>query len=41
VDLAAGNEHDGIESKIKKGSRNVQKLHKALEEKIYRQKEDL
>jgi len=41
VDLAAGNEHDGIESKIKKESRNVQKLHKVLEDKIYKRREEL
>jgi len=41
VDLAAGNEHDGIVGKIKKESRNVQKLHKVLEEKIDKQREEL
>lgn len=41
VDLAAGNEHDGIENKIKKENRNVQKLHKVLEDKIHKRREEL
>ena len=41
VDLAAGNEHDNIEKKIKKESRNVQKLHKILEDKIQKRREEL
>lgn len=41
MDLAAGNEHDNIEQKIKKESRNVQKLHKILEDKIQKRREEL
>lgn len=41
VDLVAGNEHDGIETKIKKETRNVQKLHKVLEDKINNRREEL
>jgi len=41
VDLAAGNKHDNIEKKIKKESRNVQKLHKLLESKINERREEL
>lgn len=41
VDLAAGNEHDGIEKKIKKENRHVQKLHKVLEDKIHMRREEL
>ncbi|XP_050536371.1 alpha-2-macroglobulin receptor-associated protein [Daktulosphaira vitifoliae] len=44
VDLAAGNgnEHPGgVEKKIKKESRSVQKLHKTIEDKIANRKEEL
>ncbi|XP_060849532.1 uncharacterized protein LOC132928701 [Rhopalosiphum padi] len=41
VDLAAGNEHNDIEKKIKKESRNVQKLHQILEDKIDKRREEL
>lgn len=41
MDLAAGNEHEDIEIKIKKESRHVQKLQKVLEEKIYKRREEL
>lgn len=41
MDLAAGNEHNDIEKKIKKESRNVQKLHQILEDKIDKRREEL
>lgn len=41
VDLVAGNKHDGIEIKIKKENRNVQKLHTVLEGKILKRREEL
>jgi len=41
VDQAAGNDHNDIEKKIKKESRNVQKLHKILEDKIHKRREEL